>query len=253
MTDFSTPKLIPPFRFAIVEEGVFRGAYPTEKNCRFLRRLKLKTIISLTPKKPSKVMIGFCEQENITLKHFHVPKIKDDVPISSSQMVQIIQLIIDPVNLPVYVHCLDGADITGLVIMCLRKLQNYNLSVIFTEFSRFTRAGSLSSAESEFVETFKAEIEIGLQIPPWLWQGVRCSKHPTLKLKLINPPFPPPQPTPPPPIATTNTREKKQKEGRIRKEFEVGAFSQQSKEGSFSRDLQALSLEGIPPQVNKTV
>jgi hypothetical protein len=38
MSDFTTPKLIPPFRFAIVEEGVFRGAYPTEKNCRFLRR-----------------------------------------------------------------------------------------------------------------------------------------------------------------------------------------------------------------------
>jgi len=244
MSDFSTPKLIPPFRYAIVEEGVFRGAYPTEKNFRFLRRLKLKTIISLTPKRPSKVIVGFSEQEGIVLKHFHVPKFKDDVPISSSQMVQLLQLIIDPNNLPVYIHCLDGSDITGLVIMCLRKLQNYNLSVIFTEFSRFTRAGSLSSAESEFVETFKAEIEIGLQIPPWLWQGVRCSKHPTLKLKLLNPPGPPI----PTPVTAPPARDKKQKEGGLRKEFEVGAFSQQNKEmGSFSRDLQALSLEGIPP------
>ncbi len=35
-------KLIPPFRYAIVEEGVFRGAYPTEKNFRFLRRYRQK-------------------------------------------------------------------------------------------------------------------------------------------------------------------------------------------------------------------
>jgi hypothetical protein len=31
-------QLIPPFRFAMVEEGVYRGAYPTERNFRFLKR-----------------------------------------------------------------------------------------------------------------------------------------------------------------------------------------------------------------------
>ena len=30
--------LIPPLRFAMVETSVFRGAYPTLKNYRFLRR-----------------------------------------------------------------------------------------------------------------------------------------------------------------------------------------------------------------------
>lgn len=96
-------------------------------------------------------------------------------------------MIIDPENTPIYIHCLDGANVTGIVVMCLRKLQNWNLSTIFTEFSRFTRANYIASAESEFVETFKAEIEIGSKIPQWLWQGERCAKHPTLKLKLLNP------------------------------------------------------------------
>jgi len=31
-------KLIPPFRFAIVEEGLFRGGYPNVKNFQFLQR-----------------------------------------------------------------------------------------------------------------------------------------------------------------------------------------------------------------------
>lgn len=93
---------------------------------------------------------------------------------------------IDPDNLPIYIHCLDGSNITGIVTMCLRKLQNWNLSTIFTEFSRFTRGNYISAVESEFVETFRAEIEIGSQIPGWLWQGERCTKHPTLKLKLLS-------------------------------------------------------------------
>ena len=31
-------QLITPFRYAIVEEGLYRGAYPTPRNFRFLKR-----------------------------------------------------------------------------------------------------------------------------------------------------------------------------------------------------------------------
>eukprot|EP01132_Coremiostelium_polycephalum_P006599 gene6599-8168_t len=177
--------LIPPFRFAIVEEGLFRGSYPTEKNFRFLRRLKLKTIVSLTPKPPTKDFTTFCERYNTISKHFTVSKFKDDVTVSSSQVVQLLEMMIDPNYLPLYIHCLDGANVTGTIFMCLRKLQNWSLSSIISEFSRFTRGSTISSSESEFVETFKAEIDVPPSIPNWLWQGVRMTKHPTLKLRLV--------------------------------------------------------------------
>lgn len=32
-------QLIPPFRFCMVEQGIYRGSYPVEKNFRFLKRL----------------------------------------------------------------------------------------------------------------------------------------------------------------------------------------------------------------------
>lgn len=32
------PSLIPPFRYAIVEDGLFRGGYPKARNMRFLKR-----------------------------------------------------------------------------------------------------------------------------------------------------------------------------------------------------------------------
>ncbi|KAF2077126.1 hypothetical protein CYY_001573 [Polysphondylium violaceum] len=182
----STDPLIPPFRFAIVEEGLYRGSYPTDKNFRFLKRLKLKTIVSLTPKPPMKSFYTFCERQNTNVKHFTVSKFKDDVTLSASQVVQLLELMIDPSQLPMYVHCLDGANVTGTIFMCLRKLQNWNLSVIFTEFTRFTRGGTIASAEAEFVETFKAEIDVQPSIPNWLWQGIRMTKHPTLKLRLLS-------------------------------------------------------------------
>jgi hypothetical protein len=60
-------------------------------------------------------------------------------------------------HLPCYLHCLDGANVTGLVVMCLRKLQNYALSYAFAEFFRFVRgAGEVVAAEKEFVRNFGA-------------------------------------------------------------------------------------------------
>ncbi|CAB4478142.1 unnamed protein product [Rhizophagus irregularis] len=168
--------LITPFRFAIVEDEVYRGA------------LKLKTMLSLVPDPPVPELLEFCQNENIKNIHFHVRKVKDNVPLNYNKVVQLIQIIIDPSSLPVFVHCLDGANVTGLVIACLRKLQMWNISSAMGEFLRYLRGGVISSEESEFVEKFSAEIEIPCTIPTWLWGGhVTFNKHPTLKLKFLDP------------------------------------------------------------------
>jgi tyrosine-protein phosphatase OCA6 len=63
-------KVVPPFRFAIVEDGVYRGAYPTLKNCPHLKSLKLKTIISLIPEPPTLDLDDFCAINGIDLIHY---------------------------------------------------------------------------------------------------------------------------------------------------------------------------------------
>ena len=40
-------------------------------------------------------------------------------------------------RLPLLVHCLNGGEVTGTVMMCLRKLQNWNLSSMLSEYSRY--------------------------------------------------------------------------------------------------------------------
>lgn len=96
---------------------------------------------------------------------------------------------IDPENHPLYLHCLDGADVTGLVVACLRKLQLWSTSSAMGEFSRYLHASVVAAEEFEFVENFKNfEITIPRTIPTWLWGGqVSFRKHPCLRLKFLNP------------------------------------------------------------------
>ncbi|KAF9362931.1 hypothetical protein BGX34_005209 [Mortierella sp. NVP85] len=185
---WSPSPLIPPFRFGTVEPDVYRGAYPKQRNLRFLKRLKLRTVLSLIPDTPDEVFQVFCAHHGIRSIHLPVDKVKDNVPLTYNRAVEALQIIINQENLPIYVHCLDGASVTGLVICCLRKLQTWNVSSALGEFLRYLRGGVISSDESAFVEKFCSEIEISKPIPPWLWEGqVSFKKHPTLKLHFTLP------------------------------------------------------------------
>lgn len=119
-----------------------------------------------------------------------------------------LQSLISTDHLPLYLHCLDGGAATGTVIMVLRKLQNWTISAITTEFCRppplcpdalalalapesHTRARRVGTAvlgntlanrftgdrisheELQFCEVFKEEIELPSSIPEWLW-GYSC-------------------------------------------------------------------------------
>ncbi|GJQ15485.1 hypothetical protein GpartN1_g7276.t1 [Galdieria partita] len=157
---FQPPALIPPFRFARVENGLFRGAYPSLKNFRFLKRLHLRTIVSLLPCAPSEDLKEFCLHENIRLIFIHVEKFEENVTFTPQLVAKIVTILGDRRNLPLFIHCLDGGHNTGLVVMTLRLLQGWNMSVIFTEFCRYVKTGEISREESQFLESFSEDIEL---------------------------------------------------------------------------------------------
>lgn len=96
---------------------------------------------------------------------------------------------IDPNNHPLYLHCLDGADVTGLVVACLRKLQMWSNSSAMSEFARNLHSSVVTSEEFEFIENFKNfDVTIPMTLPLWLWGGqISFRKHATLRLKFLNP------------------------------------------------------------------
>ena len=158
------PPLVPPLRFSQVEEGVYRGAYPSLVNQRFLTRLKLRTVVSLLPEPPTADLLRWCELAGVDNYAVVVmPFKKDEVTLTNERAVELLQvrspqprwrsvwrtvvltravcaqLLVTPERQPVYIHCLDGVTVTGTLVMCLRKLQRWALTPIVSEYTRFDR------------------------------------------------------------------------------------------------------------------
>lgn len=191
------PPLIPPFRFAAVEHGVLRGAHPTLKNYRFLRRLRLRTVVSLNAEPaPAEDLAGFCAAEGVDLVVRRAVKYDDgDVLSMAAPLVaEVLAVLLDPARHPVFLHCRDGGHNTGLVIMCLRRLQHWTNEAIHGEHRRYTKGGEIHYQEQQFVEAFSGPVNIPYLMPAWLWGGVRISAHPSVKIHYA------PLPSPPSPV-----------------------------------------------------
>ncbi|KAJ3150998.1 hypothetical protein HDU86_006254 [Geranomyces michiganensis] len=177
--------LYPPFRYGMVEEDLYRGAYPKPRNHAFLARLGLRTILSLTPEPANTSLATFCAANRVTPLHIRVDKPKDHIPLSFAKTAQILSILTDPQHHPLFVHCLDGAGVTAAVIMCLRRLQCWTMAPILAESTRYHKESVIGAEEAEFVEKFNAEIELGPRLPRWLWGGsVTFKKHPSLRIKM---------------------------------------------------------------------
>eukprot|EP01052_Picozoa_sp_SAG31_P059995 SAG31_NODE_19218_length_609_cov_0.858824_1_plen_111_part_10 len=102
--------IMPPFRFATVEiesdqagncsYGLYRSAYPSLKNFRFLQRLKLRTILSLVPAEPVRDLTEFCDRNDIKNVHVRIDKFSDEVTFTASVMTQVLETVIDANNHP---------------------------------------------------------------------------------------------------------------------------------------------------------
>jgi tyrosine-protein phosphatase OCA6 len=171
--------MFPPFRFSAVELSFYRGAYPTLPNYRFLQTLNLKTIISIIPEPPISDLLEFCDHQTITNVHIRIEKPGKSVKLTPSLVVQFLELVICPQRHPLYIHCLDGTNVTGLFVCCLRKLQNWESASSFAEFCRFSHDRKMHPAEMEFIERFNNAVALPDTLPNWLWQGRRVSDHPS--------------------------------------------------------------------------
>eukprot|EP01041_Mallomonas_annulata_P005099 gene5099-10201_t len=193
MRPIDTQKFVPPLRFGTVNSELYRGAYPTLRNFRFLRRLRLKTIISLTPEPPNADITAFADIEKISVIHFQALRL---VPLNNQLQIKLckaLQYIIDEGNLPVYIHCLDGRRVTGFMVLLLRRLQFWAPQASFTEFWRYQDSSNVPISELErtsgdidkFLLELNEEIIIPENIPKWLWGGQRNTLVPGLRLKHI--------------------------------------------------------------------
>jgi protein tyrosine/serine phosphatase len=128
------PRVTPPVAFGIVEPGVYRSNVPVEANLDYLQGLGLRTALYLSPELPTRTLRGFLAANQIELHHLGLetwrPSDDGSNPISVELMKESLELLLDGTRHPLLVLCSSGLHHTGVLVGCLRRLQQWNLTSI---------------------------------------------------------------------------------------------------------------------------
>jgi protein tyrosine phosphatase (PTP) superfamily phosphohydrolase (DUF442 family) len=125
-TAAAIPRHVP--RFHVVGEDFYRGGQPGQDGFEELKRKGVKTVINLREKNQEKTMV-----ESLGMKSVHIPlnawkKVPDDA------IKDFFQILSDPANYPVFIHCRRGADRTGVMVGLYRiAFQGWEAEKAYTE------------------------------------------------------------------------------------------------------------------------
>lgn len=101
--------------FSKVADGVYRGGQPTDAGYQTLKNMGVRTILSLRVLGPDSQKLramGF-RQHHISFKHIH-PETED--------VLEFLAIVTAAENQPVFVHCREGVDRTGMMIAIYRMV-----------------------------------------------------------------------------------------------------------------------------------
>jgi tyrosine-protein phosphatase SIW14 len=103
-----------------VSDALYRGAQPGKEAFAELKKLGIKTVVNL---KRSNREQKYVEQAG--LKYYNIPMFAF-LP-SKEKFARFLEIVSDPANQPVFVHCEHGADRTGAAVALYRiKIQHWD-------------------------------------------------------------------------------------------------------------------------------
>ncbi|KAI9168382.1 tyrosine-protein phosphatase siw14 [Blastocladiella emersonii ATCC 22665] len=150
-------EMLPTENIALVAKGVYRSAFPKKKHFAFLKKLGLKSILTLILEEYPEQNVKFLEENGITLFQFGVAGNKEPfVDIPEDKIVAALACLMDKRNHPILIHCNKGKHRTGCLVGCLRKLQHWSHTSIFDEYRRFSHPKS-RSMDQQFIELFDTD------------------------------------------------------------------------------------------------
>ena len=153
--------VLPPENFSMIEPGVYRSAFPRGKNQSFLLRLGIKTIIPLVPEEYPVAMADFCARNNIKLvdicgtdgNKWPFKEIDEEVLKRALFYVMHTNDKQGYEYRPCLIHCNKGKHRTGSLAGCIRKLRNWSMSSIVTEYLSFANPKARLE-DQRFIDTF---------------------------------------------------------------------------------------------------
>jgi protein tyrosine phosphatase (PTP) superfamily phosphohydrolase (DUF442 family) len=102
--------------FAKVSEGLYRGEQPTAEGFVTLKKMGVRTVVNLRTSGGDRDLLrgtGLC--------YAHVPSRAWNM--GTREVAAFLKVVADPANRPVFVHCQQGADRTGLCVAAYRVME----------------------------------------------------------------------------------------------------------------------------------
>jgi len=162
--------LVPPDNFALVFPGVYRSSFPKRKNFDFLRKLNLKTVLTLVLEDYPEANQKFINENGIEFLRFGVSGNKEPfADIDESTIRAAVEALLDKRKHPILIHCNKGKHRTGCLVGCLRKVCGWALIATLDEYIRF--AGNKPRyMDQQFIEFFDVslvKLPTDEHLPPW--------------------------------------------------------------------------------------
>ncbi|KAA8907856.1 tyrosine phosphatase family-domain-containing protein [Sphaerosporella brunnea] len=123
---------------------VYRSSFPKPENFPYLKKLGLKTILTLVSEPYPEPNAQFILENGIVHYQIGMPGNKENciTPVPDEKITAALNIILDRRNHPLLIHCNKGKHRTGTVVGCLRRFQAWSLASAQEEYRRF--AGSKS-------------------------------------------------------------------------------------------------------------
>ncbi|PPJ51623.1 hypothetical protein CBER1_08948 [Cercospora berteroae] len=143
----------------VVDNTMYRSAFPQARNIEFMETLKLKSILTLVTKTAScEHYDNFVWQHGINRKILDVePNKEGKVKTNFDTLCDAILFALNPMHHPVYIHCNQGRHRTGCVVACIRKIQQWPMDEILLEYMTYAdpkpREGDI-----ELIKSFDPEL-----------------------------------------------------------------------------------------------
>ena len=130
--------LIHIHNFGRINDSYYRGAQPGVRGFAELAKLGVKTVIDLTAEGPADER-AMVEHDGMTF--YRIPLTTSNRP-SDAAVVRFLNLVSDPANQPVYVHCEGGRHRTGVMTALYRIVHDsWTAERAYAEMKRYRFEG----------------------------------------------------------------------------------------------------------------
>ena len=132
--------------FHKVNDGLYRGGQPSRQGFESLRKLGVKTVVDLRiPEGQSNWEKRLVE--SLGMRYVHIPLHGGDTP-TQKDIDRTFAILLDNAQGPVFVHCREGKDRTGMIVACYR-----------ISHDGWTNARALAEAKSYAFREIKSAME----------------------------------------------------------------------------------------------